>query len=114
VARRLNELLPNSHILDQYKNPVQPGRPRRDGTGGEIVRQCGGKLDAIVMTAGTGGTITGVARAGEEAGPHVRIIGVDPEGSILAGRARSARTRWRGSATTSFRTSSTAAWCTSG
>jgi len=85
VARRLNELLPNSHILDQYKNPSNPDAHDEDGTGGEIVRQCGGKLDAVVMTAGTGGTITGVARAVKKLVPHVRIIGVDPEGSILAG-----------------------------
>jgi len=38
-----------------------------------------------VMTAGTGGTITGVARAIKRASPHTRIVGVDPEGSILAG-----------------------------
>jgi cystathionine beta-synthase len=85
VARRLNELLPNSHILDQYKNPSNPEAHAEHGTGGEIVRQCGGKLDAIVMTAGTGGTITGVARAVKKLAPHVRVIGVDPEGSILAG-----------------------------
>jgi cystathionine beta-synthase len=87
VARRLNELLPNSHILDQYKNPSNPDAHGEHGTGGEIVRQCGGKLDAIVMTAGTGGTITGVARAMKKLAPQVRIIGVDPEGSILAGPA---------------------------
>jgi len=85
VAKRLNELLPNSHILDQYKNPSNPDAHDELGTGGEILRQCGGKLDAVVMTAGTGGTITGVARAMKKLAPHVRIIGVDPEGSILAG-----------------------------
>jgi len=70
VARRLKEVIPNAHILDQYSNPSNPAA-HEDGTGREIVDQCGGKLDAVVMTAGTGGTITGVA--------------VDPEGSILAG-----------------------------
>jgi cystathionine beta-synthase len=85
VARRLNELLPNSHILDQYGNPSNPDSHDELGTGGEIVRQCGGRLDAVVMTAGTGGTITGVARAMKKLAPNVRIVGVDPEGSILAG-----------------------------
>src|SRR3954468_8002870 len=61
VARRLKEIIPNSHILDQYSNPSNP-IAHEEGTGKEIIEQCGGKLDAIVMTAGTGGTITGVAK----------------------------------------------------
>ena len=84
VAKRLNELIPNSHILDQYKNPSNPDA-HADGTAREIIAQCGGKLDAVVIGAGTGGTITGVARVLKAELPHVRIIGVDPEGSILAG-----------------------------
>ncbi|HLU65285.1 MAG TPA: pyridoxal-phosphate dependent enzyme, partial [Kofleriaceae bacterium] len=85
VARRLNELIPSSHILDQYKNPSNPDAHGEGGTAQEIWEQCGGKLDAIVMTAGTGGTITGVARYFKKMAPNVRVIGVDPEGSILAG-----------------------------
>jgi cystathionine beta-synthase len=84
VAKRLKEILPNSHILDQYNNPDNP-LAHYHGTGAEIVRQCGGRLDAIVMTAGTGGTLTGVARKVKEEIPGCRIVGVDPEGSILAG-----------------------------
>src|SRR5204862_2893454 len=49
VALRLNQLIPNSHILDQYKNPANPDAHDEEGTGGEILRQCGGRLDAIVM-----------------------------------------------------------------
>lgn len=84
VAKRLKEILPNSHILDQYNNPDNP-LAHYHGTGAEIVRQCGGRLDAVVMTAGTGGTLTGVARKLKEEIPGCRIVGVDPEGSILAG-----------------------------
>ena len=84
VARRLKEVIPNSHILDQYSNPSNPAA-HEDGTGREIIDQCGGKLDAVVMTAGTGGTITGVARVVKRELPKCKIIGVDPEGSILAG-----------------------------
>jgi len=84
VARQLNQLIPNSHILDQYKNPSNP-QAHDDGTAREIWEECGGKLDAVVMTAGTGGTISGVARFMKRTAPDVRIIGVDPEGSILAG-----------------------------
>ena len=84
VARRLKEIIPNSHILDQYSNPSNP-LAHEEGTGREIIDQCGGKLDAVVMTAGTGGTITGVARAIKREVPGCKIVGVDPEGSILAG-----------------------------
>jgi len=84
VARRLRDVIPNSHILDQYANPSNP-LAHEEGTGTEICEQMGGKLDAVVMTAGTGGTITGVARAVKKRMPNCQIIGVDPEGSILAG-----------------------------
>jgi cystathionine beta-synthase len=84
VARRLREVIPSSHILDQYANPSNP-LAHEEGTGREIIEQTGGKLDAIVMTAGTGGTLTGVARVIKRELPHVEVIGVDPEGSILAG-----------------------------
>jgi len=84
VARRLQEAIPNSHILDQYANPSNP-LAHEEGTGQEIIEQCGGKLDAVVMTAGTGGTISGVARLMKRELPNVEIVGVDPEGSILAG-----------------------------
>ncbi len=84
VARRLRDVLPNAHILDQYANPSNP-LAHEEGTGREIIDQCEGKLDVVVMTAGTGGTISGVARVIKRELPHVKIIGVDPEGSILAG-----------------------------
>jgi len=84
VARRLKEIIPNAHVLDQYGNASNP-LAHEEGTGREIIDQCGGKLDAIVMTAGTGGTITGVARAIKREIPGCKVIGVDPEGSILAG-----------------------------
>ena len=84
VANQLNKIIPNSDILDQYSNPSNP-TAHEEGTGREIMEQCGGRLDAVVMTAGTGGTITGVAKVIKREMPHVQIIGVDPEGSILAG-----------------------------
>jgi cystathionine beta-synthase len=86
VAKRLREVIPNSHILDQYSNPSNP-LAHEEGTAAEILEQTNGRLDALVMTAGTGGTITGVARAIKKALPNAQIIGVDPEGSILAGPA---------------------------
>jgi len=84
VAKRLHEVIPDSHILDQYSNPSNPNA-HEEGTGEEIWRQCEGRLDAVVLTAGTGGTLTGVARALKAHDPKIQVIGVDPEGSILAG-----------------------------
>jgi cystathionine beta-synthase len=84
VAKRLNQVIPNSHILDQYANPSNPNA-HEEGTGVEILAQCENKVDAVVMTAGTGGTISGVARAIKKKLPKCKIVGVDPEGSILAG-----------------------------
>ena len=84
VAKQLKGLLPDAHILDQYGNPDNPAA-HEDGTGREIVEQCDGKIDAVVMTAGTGGTLTGVARYVKKHVKGCRIVGVDPVGSILAG-----------------------------
>lgn len=84
VAKQLQSVLPNSHILDQYANQDNP-LAHYHGTGREIVEQTGGRLDYLVLTAGTGGTLTGTARRVKEAIPGVKIIGVDPVGSILAG-----------------------------
>ena len=84
VAKQLQKILPNSHILDQYSNPDNP-LAHYHGTGKEIVEQTGGKLDFLVLTAGTGGTISGTARYVKEHVKGVKVIGVDPVGSILAG-----------------------------
>uniref|UniRef100_A0A4W4GN93 Cystathionine beta-synthase n=1 Tax=Electrophorus electricus TaxID=8005 RepID=A0A4W4GN93_ELEEL len=83
VAWRLKNEIPNSHILDQYRNPSNP-LAHYDTTAEEILEQCDGKVDMLVAGAGTGGTITGIARKLKEKCPNVKIIGVDPEGSILA------------------------------
>ncbi|XP_027785064.2 cystathionine beta-synthase isoform X3 [Marmota flaviventris] len=83
VAWRLKNEIPNSHILDQYRNASNP-LAHYDATAEEILQQCDGKLDMLVATVGTGGTITGIARKLKEKCPGCRIIGVDPEGSILA------------------------------
>uniref|UniRef100_A0A8C0L2W8 CBS domain-containing protein n=1 Tax=Canis lupus dingo TaxID=286419 RepID=A0A8C0L2W8_CANLU len=83
VAWRLHNEIPNSHILDQvrYRNASNP-LAHYDTTAEEILQQCDGKLDMLVASAGTGGTITGIARKLKE--KCRGIIGVDPEGSILA------------------------------
>ena len=84
VSKRLQKELPNAHILDQYSNPSNPNA-HYNGTGVEILSDMNDKVDMVVMSAGTGGTITGVARRIKERLPHCQIVGVDPIGSILAG-----------------------------
>jgi cystathionine beta-synthase len=84
VARRLQSELPNAHILDQYSNPNNP-LVHEQQTGQEILDALDGKVDMVVMGAGTGGSITGVARRIKAANPNCLIIGADPVGSILAG-----------------------------
>jgi cystathionine beta-synthase len=83
VAGKLQKSLPRAHILDQYKNPSNP-LAHYDGTAEEILWQCDGELDVLVAGAGTGGTISGIARKIKEKLPHVVVVGVDPHGSILA------------------------------
>merc|ERR1711907_630066 len=51
---------------------------------GEIIEQTDGKLDYMIMSAGTGGTMTGIAKKLKEKIPGVKIVAVDPHGSILA------------------------------
>ena len=70
-------------ILDQYSNPYNP-IAHYDHTAEEILSSCDGKLDVFIAGAGTGGTITGVARKLKERCPNVKIIGVDPDGSVLS------------------------------
>lgn len=83
VAERLMKTIPNSHILDQYANPSNP-IAHYEGTAEEIWEQCDGRIDAVVMGTGTGGTLTGVGRRLKELDPNIRVVAVDPFGSILA------------------------------
>ncbi|XP_050722691.1 cystathionine beta-synthase-like protein isoform X2 [Eriocheir sinensis] len=83
VAKRLEKEIPGAIILDQYKNSGNP-MAHYEGTAEEILQQTGGNIDMLVAGAGTGGTITGIARKLKERIPDCKIVGVDPEGSILA------------------------------
>lgn len=83
VAKKLNAEIKNSVILDQYSNPYNP-TAHFDTTAEEILRACGDKIDMLVISAGTGGTLTGIASKVKQRCPNVIVIGVDPHGSILA------------------------------
>ncbi|PGH29167.1 cystathionine beta-synthase [[Emmonsia] crescens] len=83
VAKRLEKELPNAHILDQYGNEDNP-LAHEYGTAEEIWTQTEGKINAVIAGAGTGGTITGIARGLKKHNPSIKVIAADPHGSILA------------------------------
>jgi cystathionine beta-synthase/cysteine synthase A len=84
VAKRLQKEIPHAHILDQYSNPSNV-HAHYKRTAQEIIDDMGKDLAMVVMSVGTGGTITGVAKRLKEYNPAIKIIGVDPHGSILGG-----------------------------
>lgn len=85
-AHELARAIPGAVVLQQFENPSNP-QYHHDTTAVELWAQTGGKVDAIVMGAGTGGTWTGVVRCFREHGCHARAVLVQSEGSIWAGGA---------------------------
>jgi cystathionine beta-synthase len=82
VARRLAREIPGAYYPNQYENQGNPEAHYRS-TAPEIDRDGGEALAAVVGTVGTGGTMSGVGRYFKEHRPTVRIVAVDPKGSIL-------------------------------
>jgi len=82
VAKRLAGEIPNSYYPNQYVNANNPGAHYRT-TGPEIDAGGGPGLGAVVATVGTGGTLSGIGRYFKEKRPSVRIVAVDPKGSLL-------------------------------
>ncbi len=82
VSRRIAEETPNAILANQYHNPENP-RSHYLTTGPEIWAQTEGKVTDVVIGMGTGGTISGTGRYLKEQNPNIRIIGVDPQGSLL-------------------------------
>ncbi len=82
VSDRLAEEIPGGFKPDQYSNRANPDA-HYDTTGPELWEQTGGgEVDAIVISVGTGGSITGIGRYFKERRPEVLVVGVDPEGSV--------------------------------
>ncbi|AHG88434.1 Pyridoxal-5'-phosphate-dependent protein beta subunit [Gemmatirosa kalamazoonensis] len=83
MAKRIAEATPNAILANQFYNQANPDAHYAT-TGPELWEQTDGRITHFVAAAGTGGTITGVARYLKERNPDVKIIAGDPQGSILA------------------------------
>lgn len=86
IARKLAESVPGRCYMGQFERPANPDA-HFSSTGPEIWHDTGGDLAAVVAGAGTGGTITGIARYLKSQNSTIQVIGADPEGSILSGGA---------------------------
>lgn len=86
-ANQLAAEIPDSFILQQFRNPANPEIHRKT-TAEEIWRDTDGKVDALISGVGTGGTITGVAQVIKPRRPSFQAVAVEPEGSpVLSGGA---------------------------
>src|SRR5579864_5706172 len=84
VADRLAREVPGAWRPNQFANLANPEIHYRT-TGPEIWEQTEGRITAFVAGVGTGGTISGVGRYLKERNPNVKVVGADPEGSVLSG-----------------------------
>lgn len=82
-AKAIAKETPGAVLANQFYNQANPDAHYRT-TGPELWEQSGGAITHFFAGAGTGGTITGTSRFLKERNPDVRIVGVDPEGSVLA------------------------------
>ena len=87
VAKRLSQEIPGAFLANQYFNPDNP-RSHYETTGPELWEQTKGKIDVFVAGIGTGGTLSGTAKFLKEKNPKIKIVAVDPVGSIYAGLIR--------------------------
>lgn len=82
VAKRLAREIPGAVYPNQYENQANPEAHYRS-TGPEIWRQTEGRITHLYCCVGTGGTISGTGKFLKEMNPAVKVIGLDPRGSIL-------------------------------
>ena len=81
VSNKLGTETPNAFFANQYHNPDNP-ETHYLTTGPEIWRQMGGKIDVFIAGMGTGGTLSGIGKFLKEKNPNIKIVGIDPVGSI--------------------------------
>jgi cystathionine beta-synthase len=86
VAARLARDIPGAFKPDQYWNMENPAAHERT-TGPEIWAQTDGRITHLVASAGTGGTVSGIGHYLKTQNRAIRVIGADPEGSVLSGDA---------------------------
>ena len=79
VSDRLAEEIPGAYKPDQYRNPNNPSA-HYETTGPEIWEQTSGELDALVISDGTGGTISGAGRYLKERNPEIQLLLAAAEG----------------------------------
>jgi cysteine synthase A len=84
TARRISEENPEHYFwVNQFEN-LDNQLAHYETTGPELWEQTKGKIDYLVLTAGSGGTIGGCSKFLKEKNPNLKVILVDPEGSGLA------------------------------
>jgi cysteine synthase A len=83
-AREIAAGIPNSFIALQFENPANP-EFHYETTAQEIYEQMQGRLDAIAIGVGTGGTFSGVARFLKQKNPKIHTVAVETQGSVLQG-----------------------------
>ncbi|MGH7827536.1 MAG: cystathionine beta-synthase [Candidatus Binatia bacterium] len=93
VARRLADEIPGAFLPMQYDNPSNMDA-HYASTGPEIWQQTDGKITHFVAGMGTGGTISGAAKYLKQQNPRCTVVGVDPEGSILAKVFKNEKWSW--------------------
>ena len=81
TAERIVEETPNCFYANQYHNPANP-EAHYLSTGPELYDQMDGNIDVFIAGAGTGGTLTGVGRYLKEQNPNIKIVAIDPVGSL--------------------------------
>lgn len=81
VSERLVQETENACYGNQYHNPSNP-KAHYHSTGPELWEQTEGKMDVFIAGAGTGGTITGCAKYLKEQNKDVKVVAVDPVGSL--------------------------------
>ncbi len=87
VSKRLAETIPNSYYVNQYDN-LWNRETHFKWTGPEIYRQTDGEFDIFMASVGTGGTISGISQYLKSVMPHLKVVGMDVEGSIIAHYAK--------------------------
>ena len=86
-AAELASQLPSAFIPQQFENPANPAIHEAT-TAKEILRDTDGRIDILVATFGTGGTVSGVGRALKRHNPDIRVVGVEPAESPLVSEGR--------------------------